>query len=246
MATAVNMVNGLLASELATSWTLIPSSDDMVTPGMLRVHLYEHAAFGGGTLMARAIVRGRAERYAYVARDYDPETRLRWDRYEGITHVKQLESYSMEGSGHTMHAVERRAKCAVPLGSDRYYLGALTHLYSKHDPPETHKVVFCSVTHPVFRCPLEAVNVSGVISACIVRQLDDKVTGSTRTRECEITLLEQVKDLAGAVGMNRVTPSFYLAAAKEQLRKRVRLYEEVVRNWDEYYGPSRDPKTTRK
>lgn len=237
MSMAIILVDGLISSDADAGWNMLP---DDASPGMLRVHLFEHAHLPG-TFMARAVVKGRAEQFAYVARDYDNETRLAWDLYDGVVHTKNLESHLMK-SGHVLSVVECRIRSPVPMASDRHLLGVQTYLFSKMSPPDTHKVLFCSVSHPQFKCPVDAVSVSGVVAGVVVRQLEDKIVGNTRTRECEITMVAQVKELNNAIGVNYLTASFYLGPAKERLRRRVRLYQDVVHNWDKYYGPSRDPK----
>jgi hypothetical protein len=234
MALAVSFVIGLLSTELTSGWVSI--HDYHHAMGALRVHLYEHSTLSG-TFMARAVVRGRAERYAYVARDYNVDTRLAWDRKDGVVTTKELETYNLDG-GLSLTAVESRVHSPVPLASDRYLFGVQTYLYSRESPPETHKVVFCSGYHPHFKCPVDAVNVSGVTAAAVVRQLEDKAD----VRECELTLVVRVKELHNAVGVNSLVSAVYLPDVKEQLRRRVRLYEDVVHNWDTYYGERRDPK----
>lgn len=238
MSMAIILVDGLISRDADAGWNMLP---DDSSPGMLRVHLFEHARLPG-TFMARAVVKGLAERFAYVARDYDKQTRLAWDCHDGVVHTAQLESYLMK-SGHTLSAVECRIRSPVPMASDRHLVGVQTYLFSKTLPPDTHKVLFCSVAaNPRFKCPVDAVSVGGVVAGVVVRQLEDKISGSTRTRECEITLVVQVKELNNAIGVNYLTAGFYLGATKERLRRRVRLYQDVVHNWDTYYGPSRDPK----
>ncbi len=237
MSMAIILVDGLISRDADEGWNMLP---DDASPGMLRVHLFEHAHLPG-TFMARAVVKGRAEQFAYVARDYNAETRLAWDCHDGVVSTKQLESYLMK-SGHSLVAVECRIRSPVPMASDRHLFGVQTHLFTKTSPPDTHKVLFCSANHPHFKCPVDAVSVSGVVAGVVVRQLEDKIDGSTRTRECEITLVVQVKELSNAIGVNYLTSSFYLGATKERLRRRVRLYQDVVHNWDKFYGPARDPK----
>lgn len=222
MERAIHLVQSLARSELQPpGWALLPCDD--------RVQLHEKVG-GGGATIATAIVKGRAERYAYIVRDYEPETRLAWDRQ--TTDSAQMETYHLQDTMHTMCFVHRRYPALVPGARDRWMQGIQSYFFDSSTC--THTIVFCSAVHPFYECPDDAVSVSGAILGVVVRQLEGK--------QCEIMLVAQYGDVASTVGGYGITASMYAGRLKEMLRERVRLLESVVRQWKKYYGPKRDPK----
>jgi hypothetical protein len=167
-------------------------------------------------IKVRAILRGRADRYAYVMRDHNFETRGRWDT--DIEDVKQLESYtSQEG---TIFVVQSTIKNTF---NNRSLLGIM--FYHLTEETNTHKVIFTTAPHPYYKCNPNEVKAEATIG-CFLRQLDGDA-------ETEVIIVTYVNPGGGLM------TKLYLKAYKERLRKRAYLYEQVVAKWDEYYGKNK-------
>lgn len=167
-------------------------------------------------IKVRAILKGRADRYAYVMRDHNFETRGKWDT--DIEDVKQLESYvSDEG---TLHVVQTTVKNAF---NNRSMLGIL--FYHLTEETNTHKVIFTTALHPYYKCNSTEVKVEATIG-CFLRQLEGNA-------ETEVIIVTYVDPGGGLM------TKLYLKQYKERLRKRAYLYEQVVSKWDELYGKNK-------
>ncbi len=227
MSRAIHLVQSLVKSERRPpDWLALQCDDAMYGD---RVQLHERMTIGG--VVASAIVRGRAERYAYAARDYETETRLAWDGRHtyGPTAVTQVETYHCE---QPMCMVQQRSPALVPGAADRWLQGLLTHFYNEYT--RTHTVVVCSASHPHYECPADAVPVVGATLGVVVRQLDAK--------HCELLLVAHYNDVGSAVGGYSPIAGLYASRLKENVRERVTLFEDAVVHWKRYYGPKRDPK----
>ncbi len=204
-----------------------------VVPGDERVRMRE----SGNTILVDAIVQGRAERYAYAARDYQDETRLQWDTGV-LVHVEQRESYHVD-DGYKLHWVASRTKSPVLFGvKDRFVQGVLLHWYAAQS--RTHYVVFGSLAPPCgggerVKPPPDACPVTtDVTTAVVVRQLDERVRG---VRECQLLLVYQYANLHDAcIGSVGPVAAMYEGRVREQLRARALLYQDAVLRWNDIYG----------
>jgi len=229
MARAVRVVE-TYAQDQNGEWNTLECDDVLLSE---RVQLRE--CMGGTTVVADAIVRGRAERYAYAARDFDPLTRAQWDINNGFVSCAQRESYHVD-DGYTMHFVEQQTAALVPRARDRFLQGVLMHYYMS--ATHTHYVVFGDAGHPTFYAPASTVHIDGrgvITWGVVVRQLEERHSGQP---ECRLTLIQQCvgggwTDLIGGTSL---VAALYTTRIKEQLRTRITLLEDAVRNWKAIYG----------
>lgn len=164
----------------------------------------------------RAVLRGKAERYAYVMRDHNFETRGKWD--SDVIDAKQLETYtSDEGK---LIVVQNSIQSRL---SNRSLLGVLFYHFT--ESTETHQIFFTTAPHPYYKCKSTETKMDATIG-CVLRQLE-------KTEETEVIIVGYVN--AGVGMMARL----FLGDYKEKLRQRVYLYEKVVAKWDEYYGKNK-------
>jgi hypothetical protein len=239
MGRAIAHTHQLATLEDAAEWALVPDETGMGD----RISLFERKPNGPShgffTLKARGVVHGRSERYAYVIRDHDPETRLAWDRYDGITKVQQLESYLTDQG--TLELVQTRIAAPSWIASvlvyDRYALGVQNTTFNR--ALGLHKYVFRSVPqHPHYSCPADAVPVDATVGV-YVRALDGGGVGGGGPAHgppsCELTLIVHV-NVGGWL------PPLYVERYRERVRERVYVWERAVERWNEYYGRGRDPK----
>jgi hypothetical protein len=202
-----------------------------------------HGSSACDMFLVRAIVQGRADRYAFVAQDLDPETRLPWDG-DAIASCQQMETYrAPEGDIHVCQVRVRGAALAVPAATglfswlrggaaplvDKILLGITTKHYSKET--ETHSVYFTTAPHYHYggTTTTGAVHVADAVFGMRATQLEDNTS-----------------DITMFVRMEKGMCATAAAAAAELLHRRVLLYERVVNDWDKYYGPLKDPKKYRK
>lgn len=166
-----------------------------------------------------SLVSGRAERYMYLFKDHNPETRLAWDS-EWVKQVQQLETYRpAEGD---LDVVKSHVSAGYRLYSDRFLLGVQSHSYTP--ATNAHVYTFKTEDHYYVQCPGNAVKADVLVFIWI------KPAGADI---CELKM---------AVGIQPNGISFGLFGYKEKLRQRVKLWERVVGEWDRYYGEGRDPK----
>ncbi len=205
-----------LALDDSKKWTIVEPVE--------RISLFERPVDAGGhyTFKVHGVVQGRADRYLYVIKDHDKDTRCAWD--DNVSNVQQLETYmALEGN---ITIVRSTVKSPIPrIIAPRLLLGVQ---WTDYDPElRTHKLVFCSAQHPFYKClPEDGVEANARIGV-ILHQLDKG--------QCELTLFVRFKP-GGSLS------SIWIDRYKEALRQRVYLYERVVQGWDTYYGPTRDPK----
>lgn len=205
-----------LALEDSTKWSIVEPLE--------RIALFERPVNVDGYCIfkVQGVVAGRADRYLYVIKDHDKDTRCPWDT--DVLHVQQLETY-MSNEGN-ITVVRSTIKSPLPrIIAPRVLLGLQ---WTDYDTQlQTHKLVFCSAQHPFFKClPTEGVEADARIGI-IIRQLDKG--------QCELCMFVRVNP-GGALG------SLWIDRYKEALRARIYLYESVVQAWSTYYGPGKDPK----
>lgn len=185
-------------------------------------------------LKAVAVCQGRASRYFHVIKDHDPHTRMPWDK-DNVTHIQQMETYMAE-EGEIV-VVESTWKSRNPyLFSDRHVLGIMSH----HFDPElaTYSLYFTTAEHYHFKSPPSAPARGGggevaaqVLLCVILRKLTDETT--------EVTIMLRIDPNLSRFSTMSL---FFENKYKEELRKRIALYEFVVQRWNDFYGPKNDPK----
>ena len=220
MGTAIEILRLYLSS--LQGWTVIDSST------AANIVLYEkHLANDNSFLLqVKGIVNGRASRYFHVIRDHEQDTRLPWDK-ENITMCKEHETYKAdEGDIVVVESVWRSRH--PRLFSDRRAFGILSSVYNAEQ--ETYSLYFCSETHLRFGSASNSVDTQ-VLLGIVLRKIDKHQT--------EISIVLRVDP---KVSNFSVMSIMFANEYKEELRKRVQLYERVVQQWDLFYGPKRDPK----
>jgi hypothetical protein len=186
-------------------------------------------------LKAVAVCQGRASRYFHVIKDHDPHTRMPWDK-DNVTHIQQMETYMAE-EGEIV-VVESTWKSKNPyLFSNRHVLGIMSH----HFDPElaTYSLYFTTTEHYHFKSPPSPTaggggggEVSAQVLLCVIlRKLTDETT--------EVTIMLRIDPNLSRFSTMSL---FFENKYKEELRKRVALYEFVVQRWNVFYGPKNDPK----
>ncbi|MBX9636400.1 MAG: hypothetical protein K2Q45_02475 [Nitrosomonas sp.] len=180
------------------------------------------------TLKAVAVVQGRASRYHHVAKDHEPYTRMPWDK-DNVCHVRQMETYHAD-EGEIVVVESTWLSRNPRIFCNRHALGIMSH---HHDPlQKTYSLYFVTAKHSHFQSPpKDASSVVAVDASCcmILRELQNEMT--------EMTLMVRVDPK-----ISNVVPTLFLKNHMEELRKRVLLYEFVVKNWHTFYGPDKDPK----
>lgn len=171
------------------------------------------------------IMNVRAERVMYVIKDHDPDTRLTWDG-EDMVSIQEMQTFKTDGGD--IKVVQSEVRSPFPLIGNRIALGIQWVGYTA--ATRTHKLVFRTTTHWLYRVPPEQVALDGMVCV-VVRALDTP----NECPSCEVTLVSYMS-LGGTV------PSILVNLLKERLRLRFALYERVAKKWDQYYGPERDPK----
>lgn len=170
-----------------------------------------------GEVRISGILSGPARRYAYAMRDYDRDTRLSWDN--STEAVKEHHAFH-SGEGK-LHYVECTTRHRAAL---RWSAGILFAYYD--EGVDEHRVTFCSVDHPLFRCPAGATPLAADRWTLFAK---DTCTQKD-ARRCEVTIIISQRE----GGIDEDLP--------EMMRSRLYALETAVTKWDLYYGPSRDPK----
>lgn len=216
------------------NWRLIPAAVGDVRGAISLFELPEQAS-PYYNLKAVAVCQGRASRYFHVIKDHDPHTRMPWDK-NNVTHIQQMETYMAE-EGEIV-VVESTWKSGTYLFSDRHVLGIMSH----HFDPElaTYSLYFTTADHYHFKSPPSPSapfgggggSVSAQVLLCVIlRKLTDETT--------EVTIMLRINP---NVSRFSTMSLFFENKYKEELRKRVALYEFVVQRWNDFYGPKNDPK----
>lgn len=177
-------------------------------------------------LKVKAVVPGRASRYAHVIRDHEEHTRKAWDT--NIVSCKEYETYKADESDIVV--VGSVWKSLHPLlFADRHVFGILTSVYN--EDLQTYAMYFCSEEHLRFKGQGGAAATAAAALGVILRKISQN--------ETEITMVLKVDPKVSSFA----PMSFmFVQTYKEEMRKRVALFEQVVQAWDKYYGPSKDPK----
>lgn len=142
----------------------------------------------------------RVERFIWVIKDFDKDTRLLWD--SSVINVQQLETYrNAEGDIDVVKWEEH----GRGLWKRRFYLGVQTTHYNPRQ--RSYSYVFKTAPHYYFGKKEQQ---SSLFFCVWIRALDDG--------QCQLELV-----LKGADENEQVW------------RERVRLWEQVVGEWDRYY-----------
>jgi hypothetical protein len=187
------------------------------------------------------MLRGRAERFAYVIKDYDPDTRMRWDNRDVIDMVQQCETYhSREGELVLVRSVHKPVVTTSFLQRQPpSVLAQCIYWHGYDEELRTHKLVFCSADHPLFGPE------GGQVAArdwMVSFYLHEVAPTTPRGREdwhyarydqyCAVIVLVSAPSSGVKVE----------GFQAHQMVERLELYERVVAHWDQYYGPGKDPK----
>ena len=212
--------------DVRRGWRLIDEDDDRSQTHIHPVLLFELEPSIGDyarTFKVTSVVRGRPDRFLYVIKDHDNDTRSAWDAQEVIS-TQQLETYSpREGD---IQVVKSHVRSPLPmLTSHRFLLGVQSAVYNAEN--KTHVYVFKSAPHYYFKCPPEMTQATALVCIWLSAMSRD---------ECEIKMVVAVD--AG----NLWTAAPFLRRYENKLRERIVLWQRVVDEWDRYYGPKRDPK----
>ena len=217
----------MLALAVSPHWELV----DSPSGGDETISLFEDVSDPSFVcLKATGIVAGRADRFLYILKDHDPETRLAWDG-KWFTRVQQLETYVNPEEGD-LTVVASCLRSPVPmLFSDRSALGIQWTGYDSL--LKTHKLVYTTVNHPIFKHPegMARVHLSMLV---VLREIDNDK--KKKKKQTEITLVVKTGPPPPALSL------IDLGGYKETIREQIHLFERVVANWAHYYGPTRDPK----
>lgn len=212
-------------------WQLIPPPPQAVS-GISLFELQEQAS-PFYNLKAVAVCQGRASRYFHVIKDHDPHTRMPWDK-DNVTHIQQMETYMAEEGGIVV--VESTWKSKTYMFSNRHVLGIMSHHYDSE--LATYSLYFTTTEHYHFKSPPTAPasggggEVSAQVLLCVnLRKLTEETT--------EVTIMLRINP---NVSRFSAMSLFFENKYKEELRKRVALYEFVVQRWNVFYGPKNDPK----
>lgn len=194
---------------VSNDWEHIPPPDASET-----VTLHQKASANGFfTLKAEGIIHGRIERIMYLNKDHNKETRLKWDNQDGVTDIELLETHKApEGDLQVVRSVVE-----LPTFMKRISLGIMSHTKTSDD---TQTLVFRTTVNPRFPVPADCVAVDA-FSGVMIRDLKDG--------RCKIVIVTYVNP-GGWI------PPAVVALYKEKLRKRVHHLEQVVKDWNLYYG----------
>jgi len=212
-----------LNKDTAASWS------DHVHLHQLRADVLAPALCRGAlcVLRGRGIVDGRPERYAYVARDFNPTTRLEWDKQ--FTEVAQQQSFNVAIPGKVHYVEARYAMPPTPLGStihDRWVSGVLSFDHDRR--VDMYRVVFQSLRHPEFRPPRGCgeVGVTCALFAC--------PAGAEREKKTELTVVMMIHSAPTGSWLGRMT------GVEQRLKYGLQTWmytlERTVVEWERYYG----------
>lgn len=224
LGTTIEIMKGHAASN--SGWNLISVFSTNIT-------LYEKTLVNDNyyLLKVKAVLQGRASRYAHVIRDHEEHTRMVWDAGH-IVSCKEYETYKAdEGDIVVVESVWRSLHPRV--FSDRRAFGILTSVYNEEY--QTYSLYFCSADHVRF-CPGAAPGAPGGV---LIHASLGIVLRKLSAAETELTMVLKVDP---KVSTFAPLSFLFVQSYKEELCKRVQLYEQVVQAWDTYYGPSKDPK----
>jgi len=175
------------------------------------------------TVKVSGVMNVKAERLMYVIADHDSDTRLKWDS-DDLASISEVQTFKTDRGD--IKVVLSEIKSPFPLIANRVVLGIMWRGYTA--ATKTYKLIFRSTIHWLYKVAEHQVALDGLI-AVVVRVLDSP------TPSCEVIIVAHLS-LGGTV------PSVLVGLLKERLRQRLELYERVTKRWNDYYGPSRNPK----
>lgn len=182
-----------------------------------RVQLYERQYEKEHyTLKMLCVLKGRAERYVHVMKDHNPDTRMKWDG-NYVSAVQQHETFATESG--PLHFISCLWNSGIPLVASRGIMGILWHGYDKLN--RTFTIVFRSTQHRFFAIPQDAVPIKGLV-AVFLKQLDAQ-------QQVAVSCVVHVNP--GAQLHSAIVHVFL-----QRLRDRFLHYENIVHEWDTYYG----------
>lgn len=212
-------------------WDLLASRNEEGTHPVL---LFERKSVEGPykrVFKVSTVVKGRGERFMWVIRDHDKDTRLAWDASD-VCLVQQLETYRPpEGD---MDVVKCEVRSPYPLlMSNRLLLGVQQVRYNPDF--HTHTYVYHTASHYYYSDYLKETihkHCAFVPQALVCVWLSPMERG-----ECRLKMVVCVD----AGNLWAATPAVNLMYP-EKLCERVLRWQRVVNEWDTYYGKESDPK----
>lgn len=215
-------------------WDLLTSQNEGLHP----VLLFERKPIEGEStspykriFKVSTVVKGRGERFMWVIRDHDKDTRLVWDSRE-ISSVQQLETYRPQEGDIDVVKCEVRSPYPL-LMSNRLLLGVQQVRYNPDF--RTHTYVYHTAFHYYYSEHLkETIHKNCVLipNVLVCVWLSPMEGG-----ECRLKMVVCID--AGNLWAS--TP-LVNASYPEKLCERILLWQRVVSEWDTYYGKASDPK----
>lgn len=216
-----------LMEEDEEGWELLATNNEGAHP----ILLFERSAPNERIFKVSTVVQGRGERFMWLLRDHDADTRLAWDARDVVS-VQQLETYRPEEGDIDVVKCEVRSPYPL-LVANRLLLGVQQVRYDAS--LNTHTYVYHTAPHYYFTDHLKET----VHRKCVLMpHLLVCVWLSPMERgECRLKMIVCVN--AGNMG---IMSPLINATYPEKLCAQVLLWQRVVREWDTYYGRDKDPK----
>jgi hypothetical protein len=215
-------------------WDLLTSNNEGLHP----VLLFERKVVEGEPsspykriFKVSTVVKGRGERFMWIIRDHDHDTRLAWDSRD-VSSVQQLETYRPEEGDMDVVKCEVRSPYPLLMGN-RLLLGVQQVRYNADF--KTHTYVYHTATHYYYTDHFKETihkNCSLVPNALVCVWLSPMEHGEWRLKM--VVCVDAGNLWAAAPMVNASYP--------ERLCERVLLWQRVVNEWDTYYGRENDPK----
>lgn len=164
-----------------------------------------------------AVVKGKPERYIWVIKDHDKDTRLAWD-HQDVASVQQMETYRTDQGD--IDVVKCEIKNLGVLVSNRLLLGVQTTSYNPEE--RTHIYAYQTAEHYYFSKHFNSAKVVLVPKCVVFVHLTPFDDGT-----CSLKMLVGIDPGKNAWMIKSDYPS--------KLRERVVLWERVVQNWKLYY-----------
>ena len=217
-----------LLEEPPEAWSLLATNNEGVHP-ILLFERNDSLTPYARVFRLNTVVEGRGERFVWLLRDHDAETRLAWDATDVVS-VQQLETYRPAEGDIDVVKCEVRSPYAM-LVSNRLLLGVQQAQYNA--TLKTHTYVYHTAPHYYFTHHLKET----VHRKCtLVPHLLVCVWLSPMEHgKCRLQMVVCVD----AGSMSIMSPLIN-ATYPEKLCAQVLRWQRVVREWDTYYP--NDPK----
>lgn len=183
-----------------------------------KICLYERdngVAYGFYTWKVSGVFNLYADRLFYVIKDFNRNTRLKWDN-EFVESVDELETFDTEFGLIKMCKLEE--KYNLPLFWNRVHLGIGWKHFNK--TTNTYKFVFRTTQHRFYKCPEKKVKVISLFGV-VVRVLETP-------NKCECQMIQYMNP-------GDSVPASVIQILKNRFLNKLKLYAEVTKDWDKYY-----------